>query len=360
MARTWPAGQGPVRSRDRLAARWAGATGRAGSATQSDQEPTYSAAGMPYDRQRQHLMRRGHPGSRSTPRYSPPRPDWGRGRRARAAHRVAAIRDTGPSFIPGRHPAGAGADPEPGEPGPQRTRVQETPVRADVLAGGRADRGRDVPGDRIDGFHLTPVALRSPGVQQHALAGYPGRPVRVQQRQMTRPGRERAGSRGRGRPALDWLVRGQPGLVPAVQDLHLLVPEIAQQPPGAGRRGRVVLVVGHHVPVIADADTAHGRLERGHVRQRVPPAGAGRGREIAVQVNEMRARQVALAETLVPGRPAEPPAHIQQDRRSAGRQRGGQRRGTDGCIHRFTLSAVLGVNTQILPGSALRPGSFCG
>ena len=187
-----------------------------------------------------------------------------------------------------------------------------------------------MPGDRIDRFHLAPVALGRPGVQQHALAGDPGRTGRVEQRQVTRPGGECPGWRGRGGPGLDRLVRGQPGLVATVEDLHLLVPEVAQQPPGPGGRHRVILVVDHHRPVVVHAGPAHRCLERVRVRQRVSSPGPGRAGQIAVQVHKPRAGQVTLAVAVEAGWATEPPPHIQQNRCRADRQCGRQRRGVEG------------------------------
>ncbi len=246
----------------------------------------------------------------------------------RRGHSGAAIHAGGHGAVNAAGRGGTG--PQPGKPVPQRLRIQEPPARADVLGGGRAYRGRDVPGDRVGRFHLTPVALRRPGVQEHALAGHPGRPVRVEEGQVARAGGERAGRRGRGGPGLDRLVHGQPGLVTAVQHPHLRVPEVAQQPPGAGGGRRVVLVVSHHGPVVADPGPAHRRLERCRVRQGVASSRSGRAGQIAVQVHEVGARQVTLAETVDPGRPAEPPPDIQQDRHRAGGQCVREGRGVDG------------------------------
>ena len=49
-----------------------------------------------------------------------------------------------------------------------------------------------------------------------------------------------------------------------------------------------------------------------------------------IQVNEPRAGQVTFAVAVETRWAAEPPPHVQQDRRRAGRQYGRQRRGFEG------------------------------
>jgi len=90
------------------------------------------------------------------------------------------------------------------------------------------------------------------------------------------------------------------------------VAEVTQQPPRAGRRRRVGVVVDHDRAVIADTGAAHGRLEVGGRGHRVPAAGTGRRGEVAVQVGEHGAGNVAGQVEVDAGRAAEPPAHVEQ------------------------------------------------
>ncbi len=112
-----------------------------------------------------------------------------------------------------------------------------------------------------------------------------------------------------------------PGREAAVEHPHLPVAEVPQQPPRAGRRRGVGVVVDHDRLIAAHARPAHRGLEVGRGGHRVPAAGAWRGREVAVQVGEHRAGNVPGLVQVDARRAAQPPAHVEQ----CGRRR--QRRG---------------------------------
>ena len=174
---------GPARRRQlRARARWR--PGGLPSADHSDQEPAYSAAGMPGDRQGQHLVGAGDARAAVDA-------DLGVAGRA---ERLEAV---------GQLARRAGS----GRPRPTFSVV------------GARHRARDVAADRVDRLHLAPVALRRPRVQQQPGAGERRGAVRVEQRQ-------RAGRRARSRPRRGLRDLGgqrppRPGGQAAVQDPHI-------------------------------------------------------------------------------------------------------------------------------------------
>ncbi len=99
------------------------------------------------------------------------------------------------------------------------------------------------------------------------------------------------------------------------------MPEVAQQPPGPRRYGGVRVVVDDHGAPVADPGAAHRRLEVRWLRQRVAAAWTRRGGKVRVQVGEDRAGQVPGAVGIDARRPAEPPAHVEQDRPDRASQR---------------------------------------
>jgi hypothetical protein len=188
----------------------------------------------------------------------------------------------------------------------------EGAVRVHIVSGRRADGAGDVARDRVDGLVLSPVPLPRPRVEQEPGLGRRRGARRVQHRHVTRARGEVARLRGLIGLA-DREVGRQPSLVPAVEDPHVLVPVVTQQPPGSGGGGGVPVVVDHHRTVLAHPGRAHRLLEGGRVGQRVPSAGAGRPGQVTVQVDEDGAGQVTLPVNVQARRPAEAPAHVQQD-----------------------------------------------
>ncbi len=79
---------------------------------------------------------------------------------------------------------------------------------------------------------------------------------------------------------------------------------VPQQPPRAGGRPPLPVVVHHHGPVAAHTGAPHGRLEPCRVGQRVPAAGARRVGEVLVEVDVRRSGDVARLVLLAAGRAA--------------------------------------------------------
>jgi len=159
----------------------------------------------------------------------------------------------------------------------------ERPVGGHVLRGRGADRAGDVAGHRVDRLGLAAVPGSRPRVEQHARAGQRRGAVRVEEGQV--PGRRGEITSGRGgclQARLHRVTSRLPGGEAAVEHPHLPVAEVPQQPPRAGGRRGVGVVVDHDRPIAAHAGSAHGGLERGRGGHRVPAAGAWRGREVAV------------------------------------------------------------------------------
>jgi hypothetical protein len=222
----------------------------------------------------------------------------------RRGHAGAAVRS---------HRAGLGTAAEGGEAVGEFGGTAEGAVRVHVVGGRRADRAGDVARDRVDELPLSGVPLPRPRVEQQPGPGQRCGARRVQQRHVTWPRGEVAwlpGGLGTGHRES----RGQPGLVPAVEDPHAVVAEVTQQPPGPGRGGGVPVVVHHHGTVLAHPGRAHRVGEGRRVGQRVPPAGAGQRGQVTIQVDEGGAWQVTLAVAVEARRSADVPPDVQQDR----------------------------------------------
>ena len=208
---------------------------------------------------------------------------------------------------------------------------QEGPVLVHVLRGRGADRAGDVAGHRVDRLGLAAVPRPRPRVEQHARAGQRRGAVRVEEGQV--PGRrgEITGGRGGRRQArLHRVTSRRPGREAAVEHPHLPVAEVPQQPPRAGRRRGVGVVVHHDRLAVPDAGPAHRGLEVRRGGHRVPAAGTRRGREVAVQVGEHRARDVPGPVQVDARRAAQPPADVEQRRRRRHRRGPGARQLGDG------------------------------
>src|ERR1022692_2768649 len=233
------------------------------------------------------------------------------------------------------------------------------PVAGYVSRGGRADCPRDMPGHGVDRLDLAPVALPCPGIEQAARAGQRGRPVGTEQRHVPGPGGEvtghdRAGAAGHG------LASRHPGPAAAVQDPHLLVAEVAQCPPGPGRRQGVVLVVEDHGAPVPYAGPPHGGLVGPGPGQRMAATWPGRGGQIVVHVDEGSAGQVAGQVVADSRRAADPPAHVQQRRPVLSGQRLGQSCDVDQRTHSASLPPAPAPPAPAPPASAppgpTRPG----
>ncbi len=189
----------------------------------------------------------------------------------------------------------------------------------------QVDRARNVTGDRVDRLGLPPVARRGPHVEQHPipggeLRGCPG----VEHRQsagthgdITRPGYRRLGA--------DRQAGRDPGRVAAVEQADRSVTGPTQRPPGPSRGHPVPTVVDHHRVVDPDPGGPQHPLQRHRVRQRMSPAAPGCPAQFPVQIDEDGAGQVTGPVVVPAGWPGQPPAHIEQGGRSAGRERLGQR-----------------------------------
>src|SRR5262249_44238971 len=130
------------------------------------------------------------------------------------------------------------------------------------------------------------VTLPGPRVQQRARASQVGGAARVQPRHAAGPGREVPRRRGAALAGGYGLPGRGPGAIAAIEDPDPGVPEVAQRPPAARRRGGVRLVVDHDVPPVAHPGPPHGQLERRRLRQRVTPARPRCPRQVAVEVGE--------------------------------------------------------------------------
>ena len=235
---------------------------------------------------------------------------------------------------------------ERAEAHPQVGRRPEGAVRVDVRRRRRADRARYVARHRVHVLRLAPVPLRRPRVEQHPVPAERGGGVRAEQAELTGARAEVTGGGTASHPLhpshpsypsrssrslargpvpgarLDRSGRGRPGAEPAVEHPDLGVAEVAQQPPGARRGGRVGVVVHHDELPVAHAGPAHSRLEAGGRRHRVPAAGPRRGGEVLVQVDEGGAGYVPRRVKLAAGRAPEPPADVEQRDRAPGSRSG--------------------------------------
>ncbi|KIX74212.1 hypothetical protein SF12_19315, partial [Streptomyces sp. MBRL 601] len=171
------------------------ATGRAGSADQSDQEHVEGGVDSGH-RQGQHLVGPGDAGA------------------AVDADLPAGVRAQG------------------GETAGEFGRGEQAAVLAGVLGGRGGVGARDVAADPVDRLDVAPVPLGGAGVQEHPGGGQCGGAVGVQQLQLARF----RGEVARLRRDFTRLQRPVPGGEPAVEDAYLGVAGPAQQPPGAGRR----------------------------------------------------------------------------------------------------------------------------
>ena len=208
----------------------------------------------------------------------------------------------------------SGEHAQGGEGGPQLGGRPERAVGGQQVGDRQVQRARDVPGHRVERLDLAAVAGGRPGVDQPARFGQFGGPVDLDDRHRARPNGDRPGTigtlraggrsaRGHGRP------RGQA----AVQHPNVAQTRPAQQPPGPGRRQSAAAVVHHDGRIVVDARRPPDRLQIGRIRQRVPAAEARRRREVTVEVDEHRARDVRgqIAVVVAAG---EGPADVEQHR----------------------------------------------
>ena len=142
------------------------------------------------------------------------------------------------------------------------------------------------------------------------------RAVGIQQRQVPRLRDEGTGLRCLAQlPPLNRQASRRPRPEAAVEYPDRRVAEVAQQPPGAGRRRRIRVVVHHDRPVRSHPQRAHRRGEGVRARQGVPPASTRTSRrgEILVKVGEDRAGKMPLGVHLRTGRAAQLPPHVEQE-----------------------------------------------
>ncbi len=209
----------------------------------------------------------------------------------------------------------AGHGAEPGEPGQERFRGGERPVRGQVLRRGRADRARDVASLGVDRLDLTSVPLAGPGIEQDAVTGQSGSVVGREHGQVARVEDDVAPGR--------LVVAGfqveaglSPGLQRAVQDADAVEPGPPQQPPGARRGQAAAVVVDDHGLARTQAPLACGFLQRGQVRQWVPAASRMRKRgQLGVEVDVDRGRDVTGPVVITPAAVAERPPDVEDSGR---------------------------------------------
>ncbi len=202
-------------------------------------------------------------------------------------HRHQGVAGVDPRAAVG-HDVGGVRDAEGGEAPPQLLGAAERLVGVQVVAEERAERAGDVPGAGVHRFGLAAVALGGAGVQDER--GGAGVVDGGQVGRQPRARRERAARRGvlgpLGQPA-------RPGAEAAVQQggVHPQGPEQPHQPTRDGAAG---VVIGDDQRVVRDARRPHAFGEHLRGRQRVPAALDGRRRrQVGVQVDEHRPRQVA-------------------------------------------------------------------
>ena len=144
-----------------------------------------------------------------------------------------------------------------------------------------------------------------------------------------------------------------PGGQPPVEHPDRSVAVMTQQPPGAGGGQAATAVIGHDGPSRAHAGGPHGRGEATGIGQRMAPPGAvGRGRrgQVGRQVDEHRARKVAVEVQIAPSAAGEVPADVEQHgRRGAGQARA-QVRGAD------QRGAHAPIVSRLRPGRRREPG----
>ncbi len=140
--------------------------------------------------------------------------------------------------------------------------------------------------------------------------------IRIEHIRAARPHLEVALVNG-GFAGLQWQPGRRPRGQPAVQDEHLVLAEMPQQPPASSRGERANVVVADDGTVVVHSTSGHRQLEVLHRGHRVPTAGASRTRrtsKIVIQVDEYRTRQVAVQVVRATVVAAELPTHVEQQR----------------------------------------------
>lgn len=198
----------------------------------------------------------------------------------------------------------------------ERSGIEERPGRTrEVVDVGDVHRARDVAGARVDGLGRALVARRDARIDQHAAAVFEERLDPLAAEHHPRQGHElhRRLTRGADGPLFERAPGRDPGLQAAVEDLAAAVSEVLEHPPEPRRARATVVVVGDHPGVGSDADAGDGVGERRGRGQRVPPPTAacrGLGREIFVDVEVHRARDVPVAVGLEAAPTVEVPPHV--------------------------------------------------
>ena len=177
-----------------------------------------------------------------------------------------------------------------------------------------------MPGHRVHRLGLAAVALGCAGVDEHPGTGQFARPPRVEDAACRRAGREVAAVLGRLVALGERPPSGQPGPQSTVEQRHLRVPEVSEQPPGAGGGEAVGVVVDDHRALGAHAGGAHRPLEVLRGGERVTPPVARRSSEIAVQVHEHRAGDVPGGIQVGLGAGRQLPADVEKRSGWAGRR----------------------------------------
>ena len=174
------------------------------------------------------------------------------------------------------------------------------------LVGDLGERGVHGPGDvardRVDRLGLAAEPLRSPHVEEDPASGERARPGVVDDREMAGHARPVAEGRGWGRVGRDTSARGGPGREAAVEDEHVLVAEVAQQPPQPGGRGGRPGVVHDDGRVTAYAGPSHRGHEPLGLGQGMTPAEPGRLGQVVVHVDVDGAGQVSGVDCSTSGR----------------------------------------------------------
>ena len=102
-----------------------------------------------------------------------------------------------------------------------------------------------------------------------------------------------------------------PSREPAVEDAHIPVTEVAEQPPGPRSRSCRPRVVDHHRGIVADSGSPHRRDERVRIGQRMAATIVRRCGQFRTEIDELRGRDVPRLVTCSVATVLEGPPNVQ-------------------------------------------------
>ena len=213
------------------------------------------------------------------------------------------------------------------ERGPDRRRVAES-SGLEVGRGRQVDRAGNVPGHRIERFHVSAIPLGCPHVQQHSVLR-PGCGIVDRRDAVGQVGQDDISPARLYIARLERMSLGHPCPQPSVEHAHVEHPAAIEQPPRPGRRHGLDVVVGHDGLAGPKPPSPRGFLQRVPRGQRMPALGGlALPGELVIEVDVHSARQVALQVLRAALGPVQAPAHVEHaDGVTGGQESGEFRRG---------------------------------